>query len=492
MNLSYLEASVAGFIGRERELRLLTRHLNWVRRGSGDDRGRAILLRGRRRVGKSRLVDIFCGQADVPYAVHQATKGERPDAERARFAASVLRSDLPDRQLLEGVQLDSWDAALRQLAAVLPADAPSIVVIDELPWLLEQDPAAEGTLQTVWDRELSRKPVLLVLIGSDLGMMEALSTYGRPFHQRAAEMVLSPLSPHEVMSMTGLPPADAFDAYLISGGLPLICQEWQQGWSRRDFLAHALDDPTSPLLVSGERVLAAEFPAALQARHVLSAIGTGERTFSKIAARAGGGPAAPLPPGSLSPVLRTLADKRLIAVDTPLSTRPADRDRRYRVADHYLRFWLSFLEEGIPQVERGRGDVVHDCIDRSWTSWRGRAIEPVVRSALSRLLPNREFPGVRVVGGWWNRVNNPEVDLVGADKEAPARQIGFVGSIKWLENNPFGKRELGVLSRDAQAIPGRDDETPLIAVSRSGFATDGLDAAFGPEELIEAWAPPPR
>jgi hypothetical protein len=44
----------------------------------------------------------------------------------------------------------------------------------------------------------------------------------------------------------------------------------------------------------------------------------------------------------------------------------------------------------------------------------------------------------------------------------------------------------------AQAVPGRDDETPLIAVSRSGFATDGLDAAFGPEELIEAWAPPPR
>jgi AAA+ ATPase superfamily predicted ATPase len=422
--------------------------------------------------------------------VHQATKGERPQTERTRFAASVLRSDLPDRRLLEGVQLDSWDAALRQLAAILPTDTPSIVVIDELPWLLEQDPAAEGTLQTVWDRELSRKPVLLILIGSDLTMMEALSTYGRPFHQRAAEMVLPPLSPYEVMRMTALPPADAFDAYLITGGLPLICQEWQEGWSRREFLGHALDDPTSPLLVSGERVLAAEFPVALQARHVLSAIGSGERTFGKIAAKAGGGHAAPLPPGSLSPVLRTLADRRLVAVDTPLSTQPGHRDRRYRVADPYLRFWLTFLDDGIAQVERGRGDLVAACVEESWASWRGRAIEPVVRDALGRLLPDRDLPGGRVVGGWWNRTNNPEVDLVGTDKAAPARSIGFVGSIKWLENAPFGDRELAVLARDAAAVPGAGDRTPLIAVSRSGFTTAALHATFGPERLIDAWAPP--
>lgn len=46
--------------------------------------------------------------------------------------------------------------------------------------------------------------------------------------------------------MTGLPAADAFDAHLITGGLPLICQEWQEGESRVDFLTRALDDPTSP------------------------------------------------------------------------------------------------------------------------------------------------------------------------------------------------------------------------------------------------------
>jgi hypothetical protein len=287
------------------------------------------------------------------------------------------------------------------------------------------------------------------------------------------------------MTMTGLTAADAFDAHLVTGGLPLICQEWREGESRADFLARVLDDPTSPLLVSGERMLAAEFPSALQARHVLSVIGAGERTFGTIAAAAGTAD-RPLPPGSLNPALRALADKRLIAIDTPLSTRPGDRDRRYRVADPYLRFWLAFLEGGIPEIERGRGRVVAEAVERGWTSWRGRAIEPVVREALARLLPDERWPEVRTVGGWWPRTNNPEVDLVGADR-SPARHIGFVGSIKWHERAPFDRRALAALARDALAVPGADEETPLVAVSRSGFTVDGLAATYGPERLMESW-----
>ncbi len=478
---------MVGFVGRDAELGVLERHLDWVREGRGDQRGRALLLRGRRRVGKSRLVDVFCQRASVPCVVHQATRGEDPARERARFLDEVRHSSLPDTALLAGVtRVDDWDTALRQLAAVLPDDAPSVVVLDELPWMLEGDHVLEGTLQTVWDRVLSQKPVLLVLIGSDLAMMERLSAYGRPFHQRGVEMVLAPLSPREVRAMTGLSAADAFDAHLITGGLPLVCQEWREGEGRVDFLARALDDPTSPLLVSGERMLAAEFPTALQARQVLSVVGSGERTFGTIAAAAGSA-GRPLPPGSLNPALRTLADKRLIAVDTPLSARPGDRDRRYRVADPYLRFWLAFLEGGIPDVERGRGRVVAERIERGWASWRGRAIEPVVRDALGRLLPDERCPEVREVGGWWPRTNNPEVDLVGADRPAPARRIGFVGSIKWQENAPFDRRALAALARDALAVPGADGDTPLVAVARGEVTVDGLAATYGPDELMAAW-----
>ena len=78
------------------------------------------------------------------------------------------------------------------------------------------------------------------------------------------------------------------------------------------------------------------------------------------------------------------------------------------------------------------------------------------------------------------------MDLVGADR-APAREIGFVGSIKWHEHSPFDRRALAALARDALAVPGADEDTPLVAVSRSGVTVDGLTATYGPEQLMEAW-----
>jgi hypothetical protein len=78
----------------------------------------------------------------------------------------------------------NFTAALRLLNAALPADQPSIVVTDELPWLLDT-PGRAGELQRVWDRDLAHKPVLLLLLGSDLTLMEALDRYDAPLHGRA-------------------------------------------------------------------------------------------------------------------------------------------------------------------------------------------------------------------------------------------------------------------------------------------------------------------
>ena len=70
-----------------------------------------------------------------------------------------------------------------------------------LPYLVERVEGFEGILQRSWDRDLRRKPVLFILIGSELSMMEALGGYGRPFHQRGQEMVIGPLSPADVAEM---------------------------------------------------------------------------------------------------------------------------------------------------------------------------------------------------------------------------------------------------------------------------------------------------
>ena len=83
--------------------------------------------------------------------------------------------------------------------------------------------------------------------------------------------------------MTRLNAFEAFDAYLISGGLPLIIQEWEPGTTPKEFLQSSLSRPLSALVVSGERILNAEFSADSRAREILTAIGgRGERTFSNI------------------------------------------------------------------------------------------------------------------------------------------------------------------------------------------------------------------
>lgn len=238
------------FHGRAADLELLTGQLTSVTERSGVTRGRAVIMTGRRRVGKSRLVQEFCDRSGVPYVVFQATRGRNPVTERAEFAAALAQSPLPGAELVAGLQAQDWNQALRSLALAISDDSPSIAVIDEVPWLVEQDQEFEGALQTVWDRHLSSKPVLLLLVGSDASVMEALQSYGRPFFGRAAKMTVRPLNLADVQAMTELNAADAVDAQLITGGFPEIVQSWRPGMRRIDFLRASVASPLSPLLVA--------------------------------------------------------------------------------------------------------------------------------------------------------------------------------------------------------------------------------------------------
>ncbi|MFD4432791.1 ATP-binding protein [Nocardia sp. NPDC058497] len=470
------------FVGRWRELRTLDDALAGIRASIGTSKpGRCLILRGRRRIGKSALIEEFAQRSAVPYVFYTSEIGFGTDP-LDEFADTVAQSSLPDAEIFTEAFPGNWTAALRQLASILPADEPSMVVLDELPYLMDESGAFESVLQRAWDRELCRKPVLLILIGSDLAMMQALTSYGRPFHQRGSEMRLGPLNPADVAAMSGLDPAAAFDATLITGGLPIICARWRAGEDMWSFLERELADPVSPLIVSAQLSLAAEFPDQTLARQVLSAIGSGERTFTNIARAAGG-----LAHTSLSRAVNLLVDKGIVAAELPISLTPS-KDRRYRITDSYLRLWLTFLGPYLPELDRMRSDLTVDRIRRGWTSWRGRAIEPLIRDSLARLLPAAGIPAVPAVGGYWTRTNDVEIDIVGADRAPVAKELAFLGSIKWLENSPFDTHDLTALQNHRFRLT--DDPIPLIAVTRSGASTTHLAAVFTPADLIAAWQPP--
>lgn len=435
-------------------------------------------MRGRRRIGKSSLVEEFLLRAEVPSIFFTAER--RPgDEELESLWQSVIESSWEGADFAAGVVPKSWTGALSTLATALPDDRPTVLVLDEVPYLIEQVPAFEGILQRAWDRELSRKPVLLILVGSDLAMMEALNAYDRPFHQRGREMVIGPLSPAAIADMLDLDPAAAFDAALITGGLPLICAEWGRGRSLSEFLADSVANPLSALMVSAERTLAAEFPVEAQPYQVLAAIGSGERTFTNISRQAGD-PAA----SSLTRALGILTRKRIVVAESSLALRPS-KNKRYRITDSYLRFWLSFIAPNRALIERRRADLALEKINAGWTAWRGRVAEPLLRESLARILPAKGIPAAAAVGSFWTRKNDVEIDVVGADREPVARELYFLGSIKWLEKASFDAHDLVALQRHRAAIS--DSPLPLLALTRCGTRCKGLDASFDAEDLLTAW-----
>jgi AAA+ ATPase superfamily predicted ATPase len=463
------------FIGRTRELAVLRRTLD--KTGRDGRPGRALLVRGRRRVGKSRLAEEFIRQTGLPHMYYTAT-GQSLSSELHTFTDEARASCLPGAAAFDGERPSSWHDALTLLARSLPQDSPSIVVIDELPYLIKVDPSFEGVLQKLFDKEFSRRPVLLLLIGSDLSMMEAINTYDRPFYQRAADFVIKPLTPYDVGKALNLPPEEAFDAHLVSGGLPMICEEWPEGGSLWGYLEKAIEDPLSALIVSGERALGPEFPPEALARQVLGTIGSGQRTHANIATAA-----QDISRASMNRALQILLEKRMITVDRPLSTRPS-RETRYHISDSHLRFWIPFISTRLADIERGRSDKVLERIRQNWPSWRGMAVEPLIREGLRRM---DELPeGTGAIGGYWTRSNDPEIDLVGADREPIAKKITMLGSIKWLENRPFDDHDMRELIVHQSKMPGADTSTPLYAVSRSGCTVQGVRHVT-PEELLDAW-----
>jgi AAA+ ATPase superfamily predicted ATPase len=479
------------FVGRSAELNLLRKRIERVRTTGA---GTAVAIRGRRQVGKSRLVQEFCDREQLPYLFFTATKGASAVEGVTAFLSELRESSLPaDSELVPVDGAAGWPDAFRVLAAILPG-TPCVVVLDELPWLAEQDPVFDGALQTAWDRLLSSRPVLLLLLGSDLHRMERLTAYDRPFYGRADTFVLGPLNPAETGQALGLAATDAIDAHLVSGGLPGIIRAWPHGTPALDFIAEECADPASPLFNVPESSLMAEFPAPDQAKRVLEAVGSGDRTHANIAATAGSQSGA-LPSGAVTPLLRRLVDeKRVLAVDAPLSVKPG-KPALYRVADSNLRLYLTALRAAQEQTRRGRPEAAFRLVQRRWAAWRGRAVEPLIRESLELAAASGElpWPDVEAVGGWWNRQFRPEIDLVGADRAPVAQRLFFAGSVKWL-NGPFDQHDLAALQQGAPQVPGfLPGTTGLAVVSLSGVAdgldTTGIGLVWGPEHVVAAWVP---
>lgn len=461
------------FAGRQTELAQLAA---LVQEATATNTGRIVVVRGRRQVGKSTLIETFCTRSSVSSAYFTAARRQPAGASLAVFADVVARSRLgePDAAVSG---FTGWEQALN----IATADRkPSILVIDELPWLLEMDDAIEGLLQRVWDRVLRKRPVVLILIGSDLAMMDALTEYGRPLYDRTKILRVDPLTPSDVADLTGLGSADAIEAWALTGGFPNIVRSWPAGGTATEFLSTQLPDASSPLVVSGERKVAAEFPADAFARPVLDAIGSGTREHGKIGQRSG------LGGSSLERALSMLVEKRVVVRERPYSV-DLSKLTHYRIEDAHLRVWGRYVVPNMPAIERGVGSAAVRRVLTDWEAWKGEAVEPIIRESVLRLaLRDETLAAAAHVGRWWRRDGQTEVDIVIGDRLPAAKSLLAIGSIKWRRTEPFGTNDLRELSHSATQVPGADG-VELVAVSRVPVRVDGIARLWTPDDLIDAW-----
>lgn len=475
------------FWGREDELRRLDRELEAVR-SSGT--GRMLAVRGRRQVGKSRLLTRFVEASGVPYVFHTAVKGAAAAVQIGHLARdlAVSRVALAALDTAFAVPPADWSDFFSRLALAV-ADQPSVVVLDEFPWAAEADPSLEGELQRAWDRTLESRPILLVLVGSDIATMERLTTQDRPLYGRAAEMVVSPLSPGEIsQAFPGRHAVDVFDLALVTGGYPRLVSAAATIGDAEAFVVDQLGDDQSPLAVTGQRTLDAEFRAEVGARAVLEAIGAsevGHATFSTAVANLAGDPRS-----TATAITRALpqltSDKRIVAIDTPVGAAPTTKLRRYRISDPYLRFWFRFVSPHLPDMARGRADLAVDDFRRGYSTWRGKAIEPIVHDGLNRMAANTpSLHDVVTVGAWWDRAGRHEFDVVAADSRGAA---AVVGTVKWRPARPVTNAEIAeaAVAREVLRVP----DAKLVVVCPAGVKGSApVDLVVDAQMLLEAFAP---
>lgn len=479
------------FFGRRHELGVLDELLRLTGQSG---HGRLVAVRGPRQAGKSRLAEHFAARSGVPYGVIAGLKSA-PAHVQMRRAAQTLRSSarpLPGIGAVTAAAPGDWHDLLSRLRLVV-RDEPAILVFDEFPWAWETCPSLDGLLRSFWDSDFSRHPVLMLLIGSDEAMTGRLSEHDRPLSGRLADhLVVRPFNPAETAVALGgalgggRDAREVFDAQLVTGGFPELIGHARRFSGVAAMVEDSLARPHTPLADVAQLNLAGELGDSASARLVLDAIGADEAgvvNFSAIAAALGGGKAAET---AVTRAMKVLADvKQIVAVDFP-GGRLDSRLKRYRIADPYLRFWFRFFEPHLRDIEIGRPGLAVGAFRRSWPSWRGKAIEPVVRQALLRLAPRLPEPlaGIGAVNAWWERSGSHEFDLVGTRHDGVPTAAG---SVRWRDNQPFSDRDLAELAAARSVIP-HAERASLIAVAPRGAAPGvSLDLVLDAADLLGAW-----
>ncbi len=443
------------------------------------------VMSGRRRQGKSFLLQAVAEAADGMYfAATEAT-----EAESLRLFTEALSRHT--REFIDPPR-DWNDAISRMFRSV--SDKPTIVAIDEFPFLSKTSPALPSIIQ----RELGpggsgrTSAVRLVLCGSAMSVMGGLLAGQAPLRGRASlELVVQPFQHRESAEFWGITdPRLAVLVHAVVGGTPAYRHEFTQGDAPAtidDFDAWVIRtalNPQTPLFREARYLLAEESAIRDPALYhsVLAAIAGGNNTNGGIANFIG------RKSDQITHPLNVLEDCALIARE-PDMFRPGRA--RYRIVEPLITFYEAIMRKRWAELEIHRAEQV-------WTTTRQTFLTQVVGphfEALCRAYALEsgdtlfaEQPSE--VGS--GTVNDPanrtqiEIDVVALAAQEPnsPRRIVSLGEAKWGE--VIGHHHLNRLAtaRDLLRLKGYDTETTALALYGGAGFTEELRSTAAAEDRV--------
>jgi uncharacterized protein len=443
------------FVGREAELAALRDW--WANRPD-----RPALVWGRRRVGKTALIERFA--EGLPRVVFHTGDGDLASAELGRLAGGVQAAGLTRLRDLTANPYHDWYDALEHLANEADRE-PALLVLDEFPELLHGTPTLPGILRAFLDRSREHTKLRILICGSAVRTMWSIQESRAPLYGRFnLTLPVYPLRPREAaMMLSGLAPEDRALVYGLFGGMPLYLSWWNQGQSFAENILPLALSPGSPMLTEGRLILQTEVGSD-QGGAVLSAIAAGATKFSEVEDRAGFPPAR---------AIDRLLEARLISRIVPVGEDPAKSRRTiYRVSDNFLSFYLGPLRKYRTAIERGRGQAVLPAIERELDNFMGLPYEEAFRECLWE----KAFDGtlgisdVVDIGPWWTGGGQDQIDAVVLAEPELTRVPVAVGESKWARS-VNGARQRAKLTVKAAALTADVDRLVYIVCGRSEVVT---------------------
>jgi AAA+ ATPase superfamily predicted ATPase len=369
--------NLSPFVGRGAELREL--ELLFKKKTAS-----FVVIQGRRRIGKSRLIREFCkGKHFYIFSGIPVTPETTAQSQREEFARQIT-----EQCKLPGLKGDDWGDLFTVLAKYVSRDK-LVVILDEVSWLGSKDPDFLGKLKNAWDLYFSQNPrLMLIICGSVSSWIETNILSSTGFVGRISfSMTLKELSILESSQLLKLLGSYAssyekFKLLSVTGGVPKYLEEVQPSLTAEENIKRLCFQSGGLLYREFDQIFSDLFSARSKIyKRVVRILANGVMDYNHIYKKLG-----LTKSGLLSEYLRDLIKAGFISRDYTWHIKSGEESRlsHYRLSDNYVRFYLKYIEPNRGKIERGLFQVQSLSQFPGWDVVMGYQFENLV-------LNNRDF-----------------------------------------------------------------------------------------------------